>query len=353
MGVPLAIAAGAGLAGTLYGANAADKEGKYQRALLEQALAEYSGIDIPLIEDQMLNLGLYGQAGEYEPILEQLQELGPSAMEDVSTDPRLALYQQQALGELADIASQGGLTDADRAGMELARRKAANEAQAKSQQILLNEAQRGREGAMGRNLAAQLMNAQSAADRLSEEDLKIQQMALDRALQSQQLLGNMAGQVRGQEFGEQSDIARAKDIINQFNTQNSIATQQRNVQSQNQAQQQNLRERQRIADANVGTQNQQQRYNKELQQTRFQNEMDMANARANALTGQAQQAGQQAAQQGQMWSQFAQGLGTLGAAAMKKPTNQQTSNATVQPKPQFSAQDLIDYNYDEYGNRRS
>lgn len=313
MGWPLAIAAGAGLAGTLVGANAAEKEREHQRQLLQQALQEYAGIDIPIIEDQMLNLQQYGQVGSYDPMLEQLIQLGPSAMEGVSTDPRLAMYQQQALGELADIAAQGGLTDADRAGMELARRQAANEAQAKSQQILLNEAQRGREGAMGRSLAAQLINAQSAADRLSEEDLKIQQMALDRALQSQNMLGQMAGQVRGQEFGEQSDIARAEDVINQFNTQNSIATQQRNVASQNQAQQQNLQERQRIADANVATSNQQQQYNKELQQKRYQNEMDMANARAGVIAGQAEQAGQHAAQQGQMWAEIAQGVGTLGA----------------------------------------
>ena len=53
-------------------------------------------------------------------------------------------------------------------------------------------------------------------------------------------------------------MARAKDIVNQFNTQNRTQVQQRNVSAQNQARLRNLQEQQRISEAKAAQQNYQQ-----------------------------------------------------------------------------------------------
>jgi hypothetical protein len=321
MAWPLFAAAGMGLAGSLIGAGESSKARREQNRLLQQALAEYAGIDIPTIGDQSLNLETLSQVGEYNPLLESIISQGPSAYEGISTDPRLAQAQMDALAQISGVAAAGGLTDADKAALELARRNAAGTAQAQISSSLQREQQMGREGAMGRELAARLMAGQSAADRQSVEGMQEQQIALQRQLAASQAAGQLGGQIRGQEFGEQAEIASARDAIQKFNAQNSQAVQGRNVGTQNTAQQQNLGERQRISDTNVGTRNQQQAYNKNLLQQQFDNQLGLAGAKANALTGQANMAGQHGAQRAGQIGETMQGLGTMVAGYYgNKPT---------------------------------
>jgi hypothetical protein len=61
--------------------------------------------------------------------------------------------------------------------------------------------------------------------------------------------------------------------------------QSRNVASQNAASATNLGEKQRIADANVGTRNAQQQYNKGLLQSNFDNQMKLASSKAATRIG--------------------------------------------------------------------
>lgn len=268
--------------------------------------------------------------GEFTPEMEQFIELGPTTMEDISVDPRLKAAQMAALEQMAGL-SETGLTPADIAALEQVRRGAAGEAQAKQEQILQEMQQRG-QGGSGAELIARLQAAQAGADRASAQGLDVAQMAQQRALQALSQQGAMAGQLRGQEFGEQSDIARARDIVNQFNVQQQQGLQSRNVAAQNQAALRNLSERQRIAEQQAAIQNYQQEQNKALEQQRFQNEMALASGRAGQYTGAAQDAQQRAAQSAQMWAGMGQGIGSgLMGAGMLGAFSGGGANPTPQP----------------------
>lgn len=217
-----------------------------------------------------------------------------------------------ALEQVAGIANTG-MSDSDRAGFEMARRAAAQEAEAKSQQILQNMQERG-QGGSGNELIARLQASQSSADRLAQQDMmqaQAQQQARLSALQQQ---AAMASGVRTQDYGEQSNLARARDAINQFNAQNASAVQQRNVATQNQAQATNLANKQNISNANVNMGNDQQKYNKQLIQQKYQNEVQKAGGQASQLNQMANNALQAGANQAAGWGQIGQGVGTaIGA----------------------------------------
>ena len=315
MGTGAAIGAiAAPIVGGIIGSEQAGAQQRSADAAMQSALAQFGGITIPDIEEQKLLLETPELVGEYSPELEQFIELGPSAMEQVSVDPRLRQAQMSALEQISGVA-QEGLTPADIAALETARRGAAAEAQAKQGQILQEMQARGQGGA-GAELIARLKSAQSGADRLSQEGLNVAQIAQQRALQALAQQGSLSGQIRGQEFGEQSDVARAKDIVNQFNVQQQQGLQQRNVAAQNQAALRNLQEKQRLAEQQTAIRNYQQEQNKALQQQKFQNRMQLAGARAGQYGQRAQQASQRAGQAAQMWSGIGQGVGTglMGAA---------------------------------------
>lgn len=302
--------------GGIIGSEQASKDRRAAQNARNQAIAQFAGINVPEVEKQMLALETPELVGEYTPEMEDFIELDPSAMEEISTDPRLQQAQMAALEQMAGLA-ESGLSPADIAALEEVRRGAAAEAEAKQGQILQEMQARG-QGGSGAELVARLKAAQSGADRMSQEGLDIAQMVQQRALQALAQQGSLAGQLRGQEFGEKTDIARAKDIVNQFNVQQQQGLQQRNVAAQNQAALRNLSEKQRIAEQQAAIRNYQQEQNRALQQQRFQNEMNLAGGKAGQYAGAAADAQQRAAQTAQMWSGMGQGVGSglMGAAMM-------------------------------------
>lgn len=280
------------------------------------ALAEYAGISIPEAEEMMLNLQQYATAGTLSPELEQILQLGPSAMEQVSTDPRLRNQQTQALNQMEQIANTG-MTEADRASFELARQNAARQNQAQQNAIMQEMQQRGQGGA-GAELLQRLTASQSGAQMLQQAQLEKaqqQQAARTAALRD---MGSMAGNLRTQDFGENTAKANARDAINQFNLQNATNVGARNVASKNNAQAANLSNLQDVLNKNVDTSNKQQVHNKGLQQTTFDNKMKLAGAKAGQLNANAGASDKEAANTAAMWSTIGQGAGNLLAGAFKK-----------------------------------
>lgn len=318
---PLTIAAigsvAAPVIGGLLGQNQASKDRAAANEARALALAQYAGITVPEAEKMMLNLQQYQSQGELDPRLEQSINLGPSAMEQVTTDPRLRQAQMLALEQYTQM-GQGQMNAADQAAFELARQSAAGEQQARQSAILQEMQQRGQAGS-GAELLAKLTANQSGAQMLQNaqlEQAKAMQQARMQALAQQAQLG---GQVRQQEFGEQSDIAQAKDLIAKTNAANSQSVGARNIAAQNQAMAANLQNRQNIAAMNTELLNKQQIQNKQLPQQTFQNQMALAAGKAGQYGQQAQAAQNQAGQTAGMWSTIGQGLGTaLGSFANKK-----------------------------------
>lgn len=299
----MAGAIAAPIIGGLMGQEAAKSQLNAQERMYRENLARLAGIDLPSIQDQELNLLLQQSQGTYTPELEAALALGPSAMEQVAIDPRLRQQQMAALEQYAQVA-QSGATPADEAMMEMVRRNAASEAQAKQGQILQEMQARG-QGGSGAELIAKLQANESGADRLQQAQLQeavAKQNARMAALAQQ---ANLASGVRSQDYGQQTDLAKSRDVISQFNLQNQQNVGQRNVGSKNLAQQQNLQNAQAIANQNVALQNQQQMHNKGLLQQQFQNQITKA-------TGQNQAGQNLASMYGNMAANTAGGMATIG-----------------------------------------
>jgi hypothetical protein len=316
MGIELAALAGANVLGGLVGQHQAAGARNQQNAMMQQALSLIQGLEIPEIEKQQLFLQLPELVGQLDPQLEQAIAADPSQMEGVSTDPRLQQAQMQALSQLQDI-GVNGMTAQEAADLSKANRQAGAFAQSQQASIIQDLAQRGMSGG-GSEIAMRMKAAADAADRLSQQGLEIEAQKQQRALQAIQQAGSLGGSMRTQEFGEKSDIARAQDMINQFNTENQRGVQQRNVGASNTAAAANLAEKQRISDTRGALSNQQQQYNKELIAKQYQQQKDKAAMESNALTGNASQLGQQASQTAQQWADIGSGLGEAFVASRKK-----------------------------------
>lgn len=305
--LPTAISVGS----ALLGQNQAEGSRRAANRAREEAISQFLNIELPSVDDMEINPQIYEYLGNLSPQMESALSMGDTGLSDISLDPRLQAAQMAALEQLGQM-SEGGFTTAETAALNQARRGAAAEAQAKSAQILDNFARRGM-GGSGAELAAQLQNAQSAADRQSQESDRLAEMAQERALAALSQQANLAGSVRGQEYGEKSNAARAQDAINQFNLANQQSVQQRNVASGNVAAERNLSTQQQLANASVDVKNRSQQYNKELLQKDYENKLKKASGVSGATkdSGIAQARDLEAGRTADTFARVGQAAGTI------------------------------------------
>jgi hypothetical protein len=184
--------------------------------------------------------------------LEQLatyDQLGPSAMGDITTDPKYREYELEALRQLEEQ-SQKGFTARDEADMARVEQQA-------------NRANRGRQGAIQQNMQSRglagsgldfVMQQQAAQDSAEMEALagleKNAQMA-ERKQSAAERLGSLGSQLQGRDFNQSAAKAQAADEIARFNTANSVQRQQANNQIANQANTQNWNRNNTTSDRNT------------------------------------------------------------------------------------------------------
>lgn len=209
----------------------------------------------------------------YEDFKEQT--LGPSAMESLNVDPRYKEAQLQTDARLRELGESGGMLLSDRVAQNEAMGSINRDEQAARGRILDRMRRSGQAGG-GAETAALLTSQQGQANRASDVGMKTAANAESRALDAILQRGKLGGQMRDQEFGEQSEIARAKDEIQRFNA----AARERGVMSRNQ-----------------------------IASQRFSDDMSLRNARYGARRDRAQ--GQQREAQGtqDMWGGIGAGLG--------------------------------------------
>jgi hypothetical protein len=261
--------------------NAGKSEMRQANDLMKENIKRLEALGIPSIEAQQIAL----QNPELVGMLEA-EQLGPSAMEGVSTDPRLKQAQMGALEQMSGLA-ETGLGAEDRAAMNQLRRSVGGEAQAQSAAALQNAAASGTLNS-GNALMAQLMAGQNAANRGAEGADRLAAQASAARREALGMKANMATQMGQQDFSQKSSVANARDAISQFNTQNRQNTNQFNLQNRQ------ALENQRAANANT-----QETHNKGLIQQNFQNEFQKASGVTGAntqLAGNLQQQGQAKAQ---------------------------------------------------------
>lgn len=155
----------------------------------------------------------------------QASTVGPSAMGDISGDPRLREAQLNALGGLEGIVADGGMTAMDKANMSRMTNSVNQQDRGRREAIQQGMARRGM-GGSGMDLLAQLQSSQGSTDRAAQQGLDIQGMAQARALEAMMQSGQLGGAIRGQDFGEDAAKAQAADAIARFNAgQTQVANQ--------------------------------------------------------------------------------------------------------------------------------
>jgi hypothetical protein len=345
--------AGQTLKGLATGSIFSEDEDAAAQDYLNQILAQYEGMNAPTIgpmQKYEMQPGMKAETIAAGPDLQarliEAQEaaatdMGPSAMEGIALDPALRQQQMASMAALQDIANSGGLTSKDKANLSRIETDNATADRGRREAIRQNMAARGM-GGSGMDLLAQLQSSQAATDRAAQQGLDVAGMAEQRALDAIMQSGNLAGNLRGQDYSEASQKAKAQDAIaqfnaanknqfaqynagqrsaaNQFNAQNQMQMDRYNRDNSMQAQQFNAgaknqfnQFRQGMANQNTDIQN---RNAVDLPQQRFQNQMSIAQGKAGAY-GQGMQNEQLKSKQARdAWGNIIAGGAKAGAAAM-------------------------------------
>lgn len=195
------------LLGSLFSGGDRDR----QRRLLEENRRLYEGLETDL-----------------EAPAENVVGLGPSAYEQVAEDPALRRSQLATLARLQELADSDGLDAAARS--QLAEAQASNAGLERAQRgaILDTFARRGM-GNSNSALLAALSSQQGAAQRAGMEGLSAAGNAQLRALQALRDSGDLAGNLRSQDYGVASNLAGARDRVSQYNAANRQAVLGRNT----------------------------------------------------------------------------------------------------------------------------
>jgi len=277
---------------------AAEKSMKNATGLTKEQMRRLEAIDLPDTEKMKIAL----ENPELVGLLEA-EQLGPSALEDITTDPRLKADMMAALEGLRER-SQTGLTEQDKFAMEELMGQVG--AQEKSQRGAIEQemARRGTQDS-GTALMAKLQGSTSGANAARQQAMQMAAQGQNQRMAALQGLGQQAGQMQQQDFAQQGQVASAKDAIAQANAMNRQGVAQ-----------QNLAARQNIENQRANLANQQQMYNKGLEQQQFQNKLAKAGAQGQATGNLAGMYAQQAGAQAQADASTLGSLASLGGAYM-------------------------------------
>lgn len=185
---------------------------------------------------------------------EDVYDLGPSAFEDVgaSLDPQTRQAQLRALAQLQEIAAAGGMDAQARAQQAEAMGAAAQANRAQQGAILQNFASRGM-GGSNAELGARLAAQQASGQANTQAGLAANAGAQQRALQALMQSAALGGDIRSQDYGQASDLARSRDVVAAANQRNRQDVAGRNVDRRNQRAQQNIDNRFRQAAGQQGS----------------------------------------------------------------------------------------------------
>lgn len=292
-----------GLFSSLFGSSGSDKADKMRQA----AIDAFNSIKTPALSDLQVQLDKEVSAGTLTPEQAEAQLLNSNAFNQIATDPSLTGAAKQALTQLQQIGTQGGMTAIDKAQLQDITNATNQLAQSRNAAVLQNARERGI-GGSGLELANTLSNEQAAADRASAAGTTVAANAQQRALQAIQAAGGLGQSLESQAYGEQANKAAAQNAINQFNAQTANATNLYNVGTANQAQAQNLANAQNIANTNTGIANANKEYNAAQNQTVYNDALQKASGIAN-IYGQGAAAADKQAQE-----EAGANMGLLGGA---------------------------------------
>jgi hypothetical protein len=170
-------------------------------------------------QQQRILEDMYGQLRDLPlPELEKLkaEQLGPTAMEGVHSDPSQRQSELETLGELRDLFEHGGFNLEDRAALNEAMNRSNVIGSAQRHALAGEYAQRGQLGS-GARLAMGNMDAQGAANRSSQAAQDVSARGEARRQGAMRDYADLAAHIRGQDFSEASARANAHDAADRWN----------------------------------------------------------------------------------------------------------------------------------------
>ena len=245
-----------------------------------------------------------------------LERVGPTAMNDVSVDPRYKDQQLAQLSALAELRDKGGLNLTDKANLQGIQNDEAAQAQAGRASIMQQAQMRGTGG--GNMAIMDMLNAnQGSANRQSQRDMQIAGMAQDRALQAGNMAASQSAGMSKQDFDQQAQVAAARDTAAKFNAGMANTNNQFNANQNINVQQANQQKNQGVNNATALAKNNSQTMNKYTMPTQnFAQGAQKASGQANVGLSAAeiaakQQADSKKAQSGLWGGAFSTGMGLL------------------------------------------
>lgn len=164
------------------------------------------------------NFESYDYLGDYNPeLIGDLPTQGQTEFSKIAVDPSSKAAQMQALQALQDRAATGYSVE-DQAAINQIQAENAQQEKSQRDALMANMQARG-QGGSGAELAQQLAAQQGSATRNNQAGLDVASEGRRRALEAVMASGQLGGQMRAQDYGEQADRAKAQDAINNFNTQ--------------------------------------------------------------------------------------------------------------------------------------
>lgn len=170
-------------------------------------------------------IGYQNTGDDRQKILDYLNQinansdtLGASNFENLSTDPTTRASQMAALQRLSGLVSGGGNDATTMAELANANRSANSNEQAQRQALQQNLAARGL-GGSGAEVSGLIAAQQGGANRGAQMSQQAASDAAQRYTAAINSQGQLAGSIRGQDYGQAADKARAMDAaaLNKFN----------------------------------------------------------------------------------------------------------------------------------------
>lgn len=241
MVAPAIIAAGIMAGGALANRLSTNKQLEKEQARIDKAVDSLSYNPY----DYYTNYQYYNDPLEYETYLQD-----SNAYDSINVDPSVLYAQNQALDDLINLSESKGLNAIDQQALNEIVDSENRNLQGQNEAILQDAMQRGVYGS-GLELAQRLQAAQSSANRMNNQDMDVMAQAQQRALEALSNYGNLASNMRSQDYNEQAQRAAAANTINQFNVQQMTNSNTGNIDNRNKVNQANTDIYNRQQDSNV------------------------------------------------------------------------------------------------------
>lgn len=277
---------------TITGGKSSQASADYQRAL--EAI---QAVQTPNVEQMKYKLQQLVQAGIITPDLAKTYLQNPSAFQNLKISQTGTKAQENAIAGLENAASAGGLNPAEQAQLAEILQQLGTQERGANEAVVQNQAARGALTG-GETLAAQLGNNQQASVNANANAMNTAGQAYQQMLNELTSAGTLGSGLQGQENTQANTVAAATDAINRFNAAQQQQEENFNTQNKNEAQLYNTETAQNIENKNVGNANEYAKYQAQLPEEVFQNQLQKAEGEAGAYGNKAanetQQGGQQA-----------------------------------------------------------